>query len=74
MCVMVADEGVEDDIVKEFQKPVRNFVDSGVIGSREFVERVGRQLKEKMPERKERSAHTFRGLSGLCTLKRLAPG
>jgi len=37
-------------------------------------ERVERKLKEKMPERKERSPHAFNGLSGLCTLKRLAPG
>jgi len=42
-----------------------------VIGSREFVER---KLKEKIPERKERSPHAFKGLPGLCTTKRLAPG
>jgi REP element-mobilizing transposase RayT len=55
-----------------FRYRCRYFSDSGVIGSREFVEKVGRRLKEKVPTRKERPAHGFKGAAGLCTLKRLA--
>ncbi|HKK32807.1 MAG TPA: transposase [Desulfomicrobiaceae bacterium] len=57
-----------------FRYRCRYFSDSGVIGSRAYVERVGRVLQEKVPKRKERPPHSFKGVTGLCTLKRLAPG
>jgi len=60
--------------VELFRYRCRHFSDSGVIGSRAYVERVGRVLQEKVPKRKDRPAHGFKGVTGLCTLKRLAPG
>ena len=60
--------------VELFRYRCRYFSDSGVIGSREYVERVGRVLQEKVPKRRERAPHGFKGVAGLCTLKRLAPG
>jgi REP element-mobilizing transposase RayT len=57
-----------------FRYRCRYFTDSGVIGSRAFVERVGERLREKVPGRKFRKASRFKGVDGTCTLKRLAPG
>ncbi|HKK33255.1 MAG TPA: transposase [Desulfomicrobiaceae bacterium] len=60
--------------VELFQYRCRYFTDSGVIGSREFVEKVGNRLKGMVPGRKERAANRFKGVDGVYTLKRLAPG
>jgi REP element-mobilizing transposase RayT len=57
-----------------FKYRCRYFTDSGVIGSREFVEKVGVRLKTMVPGRRDRSANRFKGVDGICTLKRLAPG
>src|SRR6056297_2555732 len=51
--------------VELFRYRCRYFSDSGVIGSRAYVERVGRVLQEKVPRRKERPAHGFKGVTGL---------
>jgi len=50
------------------------FTDSGVIGTREFVEEVAARLRAQVPGSRERSPYRFKGLDGLCTMKRLAPG
>jgi REP element-mobilizing transposase RayT len=60
--------------VDVFRYRCRNFVDSGVIGTREYVQEVGARLRARVPERSERAPHRFKGGDGLCTLKRLAPG
>ena len=60
--------------VELFRYRCRYFTDAGVIGSREFVEKVGGRLKEMVPGRKERAANRFKGVDGTFTLKRLAPG
>ncbi len=57
-----------------FRYRCRYFTDSGVIGSREFVEKVGSRLQKMVPGRKERAANRFKGVDGAYTLKRLAPG
>jgi len=60
--------------VDVFRYRCRNFVDSGVIGTREYVEEVAARLRTRVPGRKARAPHRFKGGDGLCTLKRLAPG
>jgi hypothetical protein len=49
----------------------RYFTDSGVIGTREFVEEAAARLRARVPGRRERTPHRFKGLDGLCTMKRL---
>ena len=43
--------------VDVFRYRCRNFVDSGVIGTREYVEEVGARLRAKVPGRKEGVPH-----------------
>ncbi len=60
--------------VELFRYRCRYFTDSGVIGSKVFVEEMGEKLREKNPGRKFRKANPFKGVTGTCTMKRLAPG
>jgi hypothetical protein len=54
-----------------FRYRCRYFVDSGAIGSREFVEEVAERLRKQVPGRKERKAYGFKGIEGVCSMKRL---
>ena len=56
-----------------FRYRCRNFVDSGVLGSKKFVEEVTEKIRHKVPDRKKRTPHRFKGLGTICTMKRLAP-
>lgn len=60
--------------IELFKYRCRYFTDSGVIGSKEFVEKVEGKLRKVVPGRKERTANRFKGVDGVYTLKRLAPG
>jgi hypothetical protein len=57
-----------------FRYRCRYFTDSGVIGTREFVEQAAARLRAQVPGRRKRTPHRFKGLDGLCTMKRPAPG
>ena len=60
--------------VDVFRYRCRNFVDSGVIGTKEYVQEMSARLRARVPGRTKRAPHPFKGGDGLCTLKRLTPG
>jgi hypothetical protein len=53
-----------------FRYRCRNFVDSGVLGSKEFVEQVTAMVRHDTGKMRKRVPHGFKGLEGLCTMKR----
>ena len=58
------------DKLDRFRYRTRYFVDSGIIGSKAFVERLAERLQEG--PRRERPAKKIAGLSGVYSLKRLS--
>ncbi len=55
-----------------FRYRTRYFIDSGVIGSREFVDRIYQQFKHHFLSKKEKRPKTIKGLDGVYSLKRLS--
>jgi hypothetical protein len=62
---------LDDGVVDVFRYRCRNFVDSGVIGSREFVEEVVGKVRKPVEAGKKRAVHGFKGIEGVCSMKRL---
>ena len=60
--------------VDVFRYRCRNFVDSGVTGTKKYVEEMAAQLRTRFPGRKAGAPYRVKGGDGLCTLKRPAPG
>lgn len=64
--------GIELKSVERFRYRTRYFTDSGIIGTRDFVERVYRQFKDHFSSRHEKRPKDIRGLEGIFSLKRLS--
>jgi putative transposase len=66
------DEGYEIGVVDRFRYRTRYFTDSGIIGSKVFVDRVYRQFKDHFSSKNEKQPRTIKGLEGVYSLKRLS--
>ena len=64
--------GIELNSVERFRYRTRYFTDSGIIGTRDFVERVYRQFKDHFSSKHEKRPKDIRGLDGIFSLKRLS--
>jgi len=62
----------ELDQLDRFRYRTRYFTDSGIIGSKEFVERVYQQFKHHFSSKHEKRPKTIKGLDGVYSLKRLS--
>jgi len=58
--------------IDRFKYRTRYFSDSGIIGSKEFVNRLYRQFKSYFGSRHDKEPRTIRGLEGVYSLKRLS--
>ena len=58
--------------VDRFKYRTRYFSDSGIIGSKEFVNRIYQEFKSYFGSRREKEPRTIRGLDGVYSLKRLS--
>jgi putative transposase len=65
-------EGYEIGVLNRFRYRTRYFTDSGIIGSKVFVDRVYRQFKDHFTSKHEKQPRTIKGLEGLYSLKRLS--
>ena len=71
----VEKEQARDFKLNEFDKfryRTRYFIDSGIIGSREFVERIHQQFKHYFLTEKEKQPRAIKGLEGVYSLKNLS--
>ena len=64
--------GIELKGVERFRYRTRYFTDSGIIGTRDFVERVYWQFKDHFSSRHGKRPKDIRGLEGIFSLKRLS--
>jgi len=55
-----------------FQYRTRYFIDSGIIGSKEFVDRIYQQFKHYFTSIREKRPKAIKGLEGVYSLKRLS--
>ena len=55
-----------------FRYRTRYFIDSGVIGSKEFVDRIYQQFKHYFTSKHEKCPKAIKGLEGVYSLKRLS--
>ncbi len=70
-----AKEQARDFKLNEFDKfryRTRYFIDSGIIGSREFVERIYQRFKHHFLTEKEKQPKAIKGLQGVYSLKNLS--
>ena len=58
--------------IDRFKYRTRYFSDSGIIGTKEFVNRLYQQFKNYFGSRHEKEPITIRGLEGIYSLKRLS--
>jgi hypothetical protein len=58
--------------IDRFKYRTRYFSDSGIIGSKEFVNRLYQQFKSYFSSRHEKEPRTIRGLEGVYSLKWLS--
>jgi len=68
-------EQAKDYRLNEFDKfryRTRYFIDSGIIGSREFVERIYQRFKDCFLTDKEKKPKAIKGLEGIYSLKSLS--
>jgi len=56
----------------KFRFRTRYFIDSGIIGSREFVERIYQRFKHHFLTEKEKRPKAIKGLEGVYSLKNLS--
>jgi putative transposase len=66
------DKDYEIGVVDRFRYRTRYFTDSGIIGSKVFVDRVYRQFKDHFSSKNEKQPRTIKGLEGVYSLKRLS--
>jgi REP element-mobilizing transposase RayT len=64
--------GVELSAVERFRFRTRYFTDSGIIGSRGFVERIYQEFKTCFFSKHEKQPKAIKGLEGVFSLKRLS--
>ena len=60
------------DDFDRFRYRTRYFIDSGIIGSREFVDRIYQRFKHYFLTSKEKQPKAIKGLEGVYSLKRLS--
>jgi hypothetical protein len=58
--------------IDRFKYRTRYFSDSGIIGTKEFVNRLYQQFRSYFNSRHEKEPRTIRGLEGIYSLKRLS--
>jgi len=71
----LAQERERDFRLNEFDRfryRTRYFADSGIIGSREFVDRIYQQFKHYFTAKREKRPKAIKGLEGVYSLKRLS--
>ena len=66
------EKGFEMNEIDRFRYRTRYFTDSGIIGSKVFVNRLYRQFKSRFPSKHEKRPKPIRGLEGVYSLKRLS--
>ena len=64
--------GMELKAVDRFRYRTRYFTDSGILGTREFVERVYQQFRDHFSSKHEKRPKGIGGLEGIFSLKRLS--
>ena len=64
--------GVDLKTVERFRYRTRYFTDSGVIGTKEFVERIYQRFKGNFSSKHEKRPKVIHGLEGVFSLKRLS--
>ena len=70
--VKEGDKGFEGGGVERFLLRTRYFTDSGIIGTKSFVNSLYQRFKRYFFSRHEKQPKTIRGLDGLYSLKRLS--
>jgi len=60
--------------VDRFRYRTRYFIDSGVIGSREFVDSIYQQFRHLFASKHPKRPKTIKGLDGIYSMKRLSEG
>ncbi|VFQ44295.1 transposase is200-like [Desulfoluna butyratoxydans] len=66
-----AAQGFEINRARRFQYRTRYFTDSGIIGSRAFVERYYETFRDHFPASRDKIPKRVRGIEGMYSLKRL---
>lgn len=69
------DKRVEDyeiNTIDRFRYRTRYFTDSGIIGSKAFVDRIYQQFKDNFTSKHEKRPKRIKGLDGMYSLKRLS--
>jgi REP element-mobilizing transposase RayT len=64
--------GVELTTAERFRYRTRYFTDSGIIGTKDFVERIYVQFKDHFSSKHEKKPKDIKGLDGIFSLKRLS--
>lgn len=64
--------GVELTTAERFRYRTRYFTDSGIIGTKGFVERIYTRFKDHFSSRHEKKPKVIKGLDGIFSLKRLS--
>ncbi len=64
--------GIDIGEVERFRYRTRYFTDSGIIGTKVFVERVYQQFKDNFYSKHEKQPKVINGLEGIFSLKRLS--
>ena len=64
--------GYEISRIDRFRYRTRYFTDSGIIGSKEYVNRIYQDFKHYFSSRHEKHPKTIKGLEGVYSLKRLS--
>jgi len=65
-------KGIELKAVERFRYRTRYFTDSGIIGTKDFVEKAYRQFKGHFSSKHEKRPKNIKGLEGIFSLKRLS--
>ena len=63
---------VETAEINRFRSRKRYFTDSGIIGTKPFVERLSEEFAHHFYSKKKKRPKSIRGLDGVYSLKRLS--
>jgi len=69
---MERERGLQVNEFDKFRHRTRYFIDSGIIGSREFVERIYQRFKHYFLTAREKKPKAIKGLEGVYSLKNLS--
>jgi len=65
-------KGIDLGAVERFRYRTRYFTDSGIIGTKDFVDRLYLQFKSYFSSKHEKRPKSIRGVEGVFSLKRLS--